>query len=150
VGALSDTSQWLQARFGTTDPAKLAWGDYNLAAFTGAYGQAQNPTPVGVDGGSDTVKVCESAFFSSGQPLQTMLANEASVYRMVVSFGDDGIPVASLDFQRGTREDPTSPHFGDQEASWVAGTHAPLAFREADVEARATEQKVLPAATTGQ
>jgi penicillin amidase len=150
VGALADTSQWLLARFGTTDPGKLAWGDYNLAAFTGAYGQAQNPTPVGVDGGSDTVKVCESAFFSSGQPLQTMLANEASVYRMVVSFGDDGVPVASLDFQRGTREDPTSPHFGDQEASWVAGTHAALAFREADVEARATEENVLPAITTGQ
>jgi len=66
-----------------------------------------------------------------------------------VSFGDDGVPVATLDFQRGSREDPSSPHFGDQEPSWVAGAHAPLAFVEADVEARATEQKVL-AGTGGQ
>ncbi len=151
VGSLDDTSKWLQTRFGTTDTTKLTWGDFNLAAFTGAYGQAQNPTPVGVDGGGDTVKVCESAFFASGgQPLQTMAANEASVYRMVVSFGDDGTPLATLDFQRGSREDPSSPHFGDQEASWVAGAHAPLAFLEADVQAQATEQQVLPPVATGQ
>jgi penicillin amidase len=149
VGALDDTAAWLQARFGKVDPGALLWGDLNTCAFTGAYGHLQNPPPVGVEGGSDSIKVVESAFFGSGVPLQTMVANESSVYRMVVSFGDDGVPVATLDFQRGSREDPSSPHFGDQEPSWVAGAHAPLAFVEADVEARATEQKVL-AGTGGQ
>jgi penicillin amidase len=143
VGSLDDTSQWLMSRFGTTDTSGVAWGNFNLAAFVGAYGGAQNPPPDGVDGGSDSVKVCESAFFASGDPLPSMLANEVSVYRMVMSFGDDGVPVATIDFQRGTREDPTDPHFGDQEASWIEGAHAPLAFQEADVLAKATDQITL-------
>jgi penicillin amidase len=74
-----------------------------------------------------------------------MVANEASVYRMVMTFAEDGTPEATLDFQRGTSEDPSDPHFGDQNDSWVTGTHAPLAFREADVEARATARSVLSA-----
>ncbi len=143
VGSLDDTAGWLKKSFGTTDLGTLKWGDYNLASFAGAYGHAQDPSPVGVDGANDTVKVCESAFFGGTTPLAKMIANEASVYRMVTSFSSDGTAQATLDFEEGTSEDPTSPHFGDQTASWVKGVHVPLAFLEADVMKRATSQTVI-------
>ncbi len=145
VGALDDSAQWLAGRFGTSDPGGYEWGSFNFAVFSGVYGGLENPPPIAVDGGADTVKVCESAFFDSGGPRASLKANEASVYRMAMEFGDDGVPRATIDFERGTREDPTDPHFGDQEGSWVAGEHRPLAFLPAEIEAHATEVHVLPA-----
>ena len=59
-----------------------------------------------------------------------------SLYRMVVGFGDDGMPVATVTYARGSSEDPKSPHFGDRDASWAAVSYEKLAFRRADVEAR--------------
>lgn len=65
---------------------------------------------------------------------------------MVIGFADDGTPEATVDFPRGTREDPSDPHFDDQDATWSAAAHVPLAFRRSDVDARMTERVVLPAA----
>jgi penicillin amidase len=143
VGSLDDTSKWMKSRFETTDPRGLRWGDFNTAAFLGAYGKEQDPKPIGVDGACDTVKVCESAFFGTSAPLTSMQANEASVFRIVTSFGPDGMPESVLDFQMGTNESPSSPHFADQNPAWVAGSHASLLFHEADVEKAATDETVL-------
>jgi acyl-homoserine lactone acylase PvdQ len=61
---------------------------------------------------------------------------------MVAGFGSDGVPEATLNFARGTREDPRDPHFGDREESWMKGEYTRLPFRDADVAARATESFV--------
>jgi len=53
---------------------------------------------------------------------------------------------ATVAIARGASGDPSSPHFGDLEAAWIDGAHAPLAFRRADVEARTTDTTTLPAA----
>lgn len=144
LGALDDVAKWLMTRFGTLDVTRFTHADVNLARFASAFGHDEDPPPVAVDGSVDTIKVCESTLLGTGAaPLDTTTAIEVSLYRMVVAFGDDGVPEATIDFARGVREDPSDPHFGDQQERWLAGGHAPLAFRKADVEARATERSVL-------
>ncbi len=146
LGALDDVARWLTARFGTIDPTRFTYGDVNRARFTSAYGHDEDPPAIAIDGSVDTIKVCEATLLGSrGAPLETTVATEVSLYRMVVAFGSDGVPEATIDFARGVSEEPTDPHFGDREASWIAGTHAPLAFRSADVDARAADRVVLPA-----
>jgi penicillin amidase len=146
LASLDDATGWLKTRFGTTDPTKFSWGQVNLAAFTSPYGGAMNPPPVAIDGTNDTIKVAEGPFFASGQPTDTTPVETVSVYRIVMGFGDDGVPQATFDMQRGASGDPSSPHFGDLEPGWVEGVHVPLAFVRSDVVARTKEQQVLPAA----
>ena len=144
LAALDDTAQWLVARFGTIDTTRFKYADVNFARFASANGGDSDPPPVAVDGSCDTVKVDEVTFLGpSAAPLDKMMANEVSLYRMAISFADDGVPEATLDFARGAREEPSDPHFGDMETPWVDGKHLPLAFRPAEIAARATETKVL-------
>ena len=143
LASLDDAASWLTSRFGTTDTTRFAWKDVNLAAFTNLYGGRMNPPPVAVDGANDTIKVAEAPFFGSGQPLRTTSAQEVSVYRMVLGFGDDGVPQATIAIARGVSGDPASPHFGDLEASWVDGAHVPLAFTRAEVVSRTASRSVL-------
>ena len=144
LGALDDTSKWLVARFGTSDVSGLSFGALNVAAFPVSLGQ--EPPQVPIDGFSDSVKVCEAPFFASTNvPADITKANEASLYRMVMMFDDDGVPNATIDFARGSREDPTDPHYADQESAWVDGKHASLAFRDADVTAHTIERATLAA-----
>lgn len=74
-----------------------------------------------------------------------MHAQEVSLYRMAMSFGDDGVVEATVNFARGSGGDPDSPHFADREPDWVEAKSAPLAFRRADVEARTGARVTLPA-----
>jgi penicillin amidase len=146
LGALDDTAKWLSQRFGTLDPARLRWGDLNTARFDSPFGGRLVPPPIGVDGFSDTIDVCETPFFAAGDaPLTTLAATEVPLYRMVIGFAADGTPEATVDFTRGTREDPDDPHFGDRQDDWIANRHVPLVFRPEDVARRAIDRTVLPA-----
>ena len=143
--ALADTAAWLRTRYGSVDPASFRWGDVNVCVFTNPLGGPLEPAPVGVDGASDTVKVNESPFFVGGAPRERFESKDVSLYRMVVAFESDGRAQATVGFARGTGEDPTGPHFADQEASWIAGQPSRLAFLRTEVQTRTTLRAVLPA-----
>lgn len=143
VAALDDCAAWLQARFAGA-PYRLS--DMVQAGFHNGYGGALDAGLVPVSGGSDTIMVAEAPFFDGDAPAAHAVAQEMSLYRMAMRFDDDGVPAAVVDFARGTREDPASPHFADAEPAWVAGAHVPLPFRRADVVAQAGERVTLAGA----
>jgi len=100
---------------------------------------------VPTDGHDDTIDVSEAPFFSQAQPADSFLATDGPLYRMVTGFDADGTPAATIDFTRGTSEDPSDPHFADRQSDWVEARHMPLPFRRADVDAQATLRTVLVA-----
>jgi len=139
LGALDETSTWLKERFGAVD-ADYAWGDVHVAAFTTDYGGDLEVEPYGVDGSDDTVNVSPARFFDGNAVREQFGALQGSLYRMVIGFGDDGTPEATLTFVRGASGEPSSPHFDDQDEAWVKGDYVPLPFRRADVEAQVSER----------
>jgi len=144
LGALDDAAAWLTRRFGSADVSRASYASINLARFASPLGSDLDPPPVGVDGASDTIKVCEATLLAAGAaPADTASCTEVPLYRMVIGFGADGVPQASVDFARGASEDPESARFADQEAAWIAGSHQPLAFRPEDVAASATSSATL-------
>jgi len=145
LAALADTASWLRTRYGTVDPSRFRWGDVNVCVFSNPFGAALTPPPVGVDGGSDTIKVNEAPFFSDKAPREHFESKDVSLYRMVIGFEPDGRAQATVSFARGTREEPGAPHFDDQEARWIAGEQSSLPFERAAVVARSSERLVLPA-----
>ena len=93
----------------------------------------------------ETVAVAPTPFFQDGEVRETFGCTQASLYRMVLGFADDGTPEAVVNFARGTSEDPASPHFDDRDPAWAAIEYEPLLFRRADVEAKVTERQTLEA-----
>jgi penicillin amidase len=142
LAALDDTAAWLSQRFGSLD-APFKMGDVHFADFPSTFGGRLTVPRVAVGGGDDTVNVSPAAFFAGGKVQDAFLSHEQSLYRMVVGFGADGVPEATLNFAMGTSEDPDSLHFLDQQERWANVDYTPLPFRKADVEARATERRRL-------
>src|SRR5262249_27252052 len=101
MGALADTAAWIEMRFGAT-PFTL--GDLQGAAFPSPFASAADGGRDPVSGGPDTIFVNEAPFLQAGSARAQLDADEMSLYRMAVSFDDDGTPSATLDFARGTRE----------------------------------------------
>ncbi len=146
VTALEQTHAWLLARFKTSAPEKLALKDLLAAEFPTPFGQKLEVGRTPIGGSFDTIDVAPAPFFEKkGEafvPLQQLACTEMAMYRMVIGFDDDGTPRATFDFARGTREDPSDPHFGDRQAEWAASKHIPLWFKRADVDAH-TEKRVV-------
>jgi penicillin amidase len=145
LGALDDTAAWLTASFGGIDAA-YTLGDVHAAEFPTEFGGELEVGRIVVDGHVDTVNVSAAAFFGSdGSALKEFAAHEMALFRMVVGFGDDGRTEATINFARGTREEPTDPHFSDQDQAWSLAEHKPMPFRRSEVEASETERVALPA-----
>jgi len=143
LAALDDTSMWLTKRFGAAD-ASFKLADVHAAEFTTDFGGKLTVPRVAVDGHADAINVGAAPFFAmGGEPLEEFSTHEMGLYRMVVGFGEDGTPEATLNFARGTREDPEDKHFDDREADWSVAKHSPLPFRKVDVEARVEERLLL-------
>jgi penicillin amidase len=123
LGAMEDAASWLGAS------GAKRYGDVHTATFGNEHGGELSRPPIAIDGANDTIKCSEA-------PFPKMNAQRVSLYRMVAGFGADGVPEATLNFARGASEDPSSPHFGDQEARWIEGQHVALPFRDAEVAAR--------------
>lgn len=145
--ALGDTLTWLRSYSPQLRPSEFPLSLVQRAEFApllaGRFsGDARTP----VAGGSDTVNVAPVAFLAEGAPRADASSSEMALYRMVVGFAADGTPEASINFARGTSEDPASPHYAAQHARWAACEFVPLPFRKSDVEAQATDRVVLPAA----
>jgi penicillin G amidase len=144
LAALDDAASWLAGRFGTSDPSAYRLDQVQAAVFAPLVpGGPLVVPPVPVGGGTDTLNVAASAFFKGGAPRELMSPQDMSLYRMIVSFADDGTPEAQLNFAMGVSGEPTSPSFLDQQARWAAVDYAPLPFRKADVEQRAASRRTL-------
>lgn len=145
LGALDDTAAWLTASFGGIDAA-YTLGDVHAAEFPTEFGGELTVGRIVVDGHVDTVNVSPAAFFGEdGSALKEFASHEMSLFRIVVGFGEDGRAESTVDFARGTRGDPSDPHFSDQDESWSLAQHKPLPFRRSEVEASETERLMLPA-----
>lgn len=147
LSALEETRAWITSRFGSDDPTKFKLGDLLAAEFPTVFGHnlEVGRTPIG--GSFDTINVAPAPFFEKKGgafvPLKDLACVEMAMYRMVIGFDEDGTPRATFDFARGTREDPSDPHFGDRQAEWQKAEHGPLYFRRAEVEAHTESTLVL-------
>jgi acyl-homoserine lactone acylase PvdQ len=143
LGALDDTAAWLTASFGGIDKP-FTLGDVHAAEFPTEFGGELSVGRIVVDGHVDTVNVSAAPFFGSdGSALKEFAAREMSLFRMVVGFAEDGRAEATINFARGTREDPSDPHFSDQDETWSAAQHRPMPFRRVEVDASETERLTL-------
>lgn len=143
LGALRAAIDWAKQRFGSADVSRFKLADVHVAEFDNKYGGKFDGGLVPVNGSADTVNVSAAPFFEGGVPRSMFVAEDGSLYRMVVGFGEDGVPEATLNFARGTSEDPTSPHFDDRQGDWTEVEYQPLAFRKADVLAHEESRTVL-------
>jgi penicillin amidase len=150
LSALSDTRAWIKDRFGSADPTKFKLSDLLAAEFPAPFDGKLNVPRTPIGGSFDTINVAPAPFFEKKGadyvPLHDLSCTEMGMYRMVIGFDDDGTPRATVDFARGTREDPSDKHFGDRQADWAIAKHVPLWFKRADVEAHTEERQVLAGA----
>lgn len=147
LGAVDDTSRWLSASYGTDDVAKLRLDQALAAEFPSTFGHRLTVGRVPIGGGVDTLDVSPAPFFDAkGDDFvgkRELTVTERSLYRMVVGFDADGTPRATVDFARGTSEDPDSRHFDDRQPDWASVRHAPLWFRREEVEKVAESRVTL-------
>lgn len=142
VAALADTADWLAARFPGKDAGGLRMGDFQQVAWTSAYGHRLNGGRSEASGWWETVHVAKAKFFNQGKPIDSPSVFEASIYRMVTGFSDDGTPEATVNLIRGASGEPDSRHFADRQPDWTDGKRTKLPFRRADVDAM-TESRVV-------
>lgn len=136
--ALRRTAQLLVARFGSVDAADYAWGDMHGTRFDNPFGGRLDGGWVPTDGGEDTVDVSSSKFYGEGNVAERFDSTSGAIFRVVTTFGADGVPEAWANFPRGNSADPDSPHFDDTVDAWVAGEYEQMPFRRAEVDAAAT------------
>ncbi len=143
VAALDDAVAWSMTRFGTPWPDGKKWNELNFVYWDNTFGGRFNVKD-GIGGGHDTLRVSEAPFFSpTGEPVMELSTRVQPIFQMVFGFADSGLPELSLTIARGTGGDPDSPHFGDTNAKWLAGTYEKAPFTLADVMAEATEHLTL-------
>lgn len=140
--ALEKTADWLEAEFGSTDPAGYAWADRHGTRFDNelsAVDQGWVPTR----GGDHTVDVSDTSFFEADSGTKIAPRWEASsgpVFRFVTTFDESGLPRAMLNFPPGNSEEPDSPYFDNTLQDWVDGVYVPMAFSREEVEAAEVER----------
>ncbi len=62
-------------------------------------------------------------------------SRSGSIFRVVTTFGSDGVPQAWAVFPPGNSGDPQSPHFADTLEDWVEDEYTFLPFTREEVEA---------------
>ena len=143
--ALAETRDWLAARFGGAEPSRYRWADYHRTRIDAMFSPA-GPFEAGTAptaGAIGTVNVSQAQFFDGRAPRMYHEARSGAVYRMVISFGEDGAPTAVVNFPRGNSGVPGSPYFDNTHADWLAGRYQPLPFARAAVDAAMRERSVL-------
>ena len=149
VKALDEASQILMTRYGSVTQ-NFTWKDYHQTTF----GSDSDPVFAGMsiptDGGEGTVNVSSGAFFSSDgmdTPLPNHLSDQGSIYRMVATFDDAGLPHAKYNFARGNAGEPADPHFNDLTDDWANARYEDMHFEDSDIEAHtapADHQTLMP------
>lgn len=143
--ALAETRDWLTARFGGSEAARYRWSDYHRTRV-GTMFDRPGPFEAGVTptaGANGTVNVSQAQFFDGATPRMHHEARSGAVYRMVISFQEDGTPTAVVNFPRGNSGVPGSPFFDNTHADWTEGRYQPLPFARAAVDAAMRERSML-------
>jgi len=143
LAALRDATTWVKQRFGSLDTTELKLADVHVAEFDNRYGKKFDAGFTPVNGSADTVNVSAAPFFEDGVPRSMFVAEDGSLYRMVVGFASDGVPEATLNFARGASEDPSSKHFDDRQEGWANLTYDALPFRKGAVQAAEESRTML-------
>lgn len=141
LGALADTHAWLVQRFGGAEPSRYRWDRFHRTRIAPSF-SAAGPfatEPVTTDGSVGTVNVSQALFFDGATPREHHESRSGAVYRMVMSFDEDGTPAAVVNFPRGNAGDPTSPWWSNTQADWQAGVYRPMPFRR-DAVVRAAQE----------
>ncbi len=142
--ALSDTSQWLTARFGSL-AAPFVWSDIHAAELRSVYGDGLKVPLIAKAGAVDTINVSDCGFFSgSGEINEKMLTHDGSVYRMAIEFDESGRPRSTINFSNGVNGEPGNKHFSDQNERWAKEEYVPLPFAREEVLSAAESTVVLP------
>lgn len=141
--ALAATAGLLQDRFGGVEPELYRWGDHHGSRFGSEWGDRLDAGWISTDGGVGTVNVSSASFLSGGVAVPRLESTSGPLYRMVASFGDDGVPRAEVTVARGNSGDPDSAFFANTTEDWVEGSYRPLLFTRAQIEADATERLTL-------
>lgn len=138
--ALDETAAFLTSRYGHVDLG-FTWGGFHATEFPSESIAAFDGGSVPTDGAEGTINVSSGDFFDGmNQPLGTHRSSDGSVFRMVATFDDAGLPQAYFDMARGNAGEPGDPHYDDLTSDWVDGRYQPLAFTDADIEARTKER----------
>lgn len=144
--ALDDTRAWLRARFGGSTPERYRWRDFHRTRFGLSYpgATAYEVDHAQTSGSVGTVNVSQAPFFDEGgNPLMFHESRGGAVYRMVMSFDEDGTPRATVNLPRGNGGEPTSAYWSNTQDDWLAGTYRALPFRRAEVTAAMRERTTL-------
>jgi penicillin amidase len=143
--ALAETRAWLTTRFGGSEATRYRWSDYHRTRIgtmfdrPGPFEAGTTPTA----GANGTVNVSQAQFFDGMTPRMHHEARSGAVYRMVISFQDDGTPTAVVNFPRGNSGVPGSPFFDNTHADWTEGRYQPLPFARPAVDAAMRERSML-------
>ncbi|MGE0787408.1 MAG: penicillin acylase family protein [Sandaracinaceae bacterium] len=143
--ALELTHFWITNVLDVTDPTTVTWDQIHCTRLDGRDGiTAWNSLGcVPTDGGDGTVNVSSANILSDAGARDSHRSGSGPIYRMVATFGDDGVPEAYVTFVPGNVEDPTSPYWQSALDDWVEGRYRRFPFRRAEVEAAAAETFTL-------
>lgn len=140
---LEDTAAHLTARFGGVDPKLYSWGEVHVTSFDNAYGLGVPLMNVPSDGGENTINVAHSVFRRDFVVPDQWVSDYGPVERLVGRIDDSGTPEVWVNFPLGNVADRASPHFDDMLSDWADGRYRKLAFRRAEVDARAEQRSEL-------
>ena len=139
MDALDRTGAFLRSRFGGVDPSLYSWGDMHGTKFNNPFGERLDGGWIPSDGGDDTVNVSTSTFLddAASDVAERFDSTAGAIFRVVTTFGDDGVPQAYANWPTGNSGDPNSPHFADRVGDWIEGDYRHLPFAREDVDAAA-------------
>jgi len=89
------------------------------------------------------VNVSSASLLSSDGLVERLESTGGPLFRIVASFGEDGVPRAEVTVARGASGDPDSPFFANTTEDWVEGHYRPLLFGRGAIEADAAERLTL-------
>lgn len=136
--ALDRTAKWLEARFGSVDPAGYQFGDVHVTSFADSFGRGIDSGTIPTNGGETTLNVSPSVFYDAdGAVAQQWQSQFGPLVRTTGTFAEDGTPELWFNAPLGNVADPNSPHASDWMADWRDGRYRRFAYRKAEVDAKA-------------
>ena len=141
--SLSDTSAWLETRFGSAEPDGRQLGDMSRTTLHSTMGAGIDFGMLTTPGGESTVNVRPSKFFKTGEPDEAWVSNFGPLLRLLGEFHEDGTPQIRLNWPKGQVAEPDSPHHDDHTADWMNGEYKTFLYARDEVEAHAESRYTL-------
>ncbi len=131
LAALDEALDWTAAEAEARGLEALTWGELHHAAFVEPEG---GTVEWPMDGDGTTVNVAHCSMWDGGALVDPCTSSHAAVFRSVVSFDEDGVPVARV----------ATPYGNDGDVErWLEGEAVELPFRDEDIDARTVDTWTL-------